>query len=166
MTNIRGYSGWRRWLLPIAWSRPGSWLYVHSLQYADRALLRWTGGRRSITSLLSGLPIITLTTIGAKSGLARTAPLLAIEDSPRLIIIASNFGQTHYPAWYHNLRAHPQVTVVLRGQAGAYTAHEAQGDERDIYWDAAVRLYPGYQVYKTRTGGRPIPVIVLTPTAS
>ena len=160
--NVRAPSGWRRLILPLVWSKPGSWLFARLMHRLDRPALRWTRGRVSFTSLLADLPIISLTTTGAKSGLPRTAPLVAVEDGERLVIFASNFGQAHYPAWYRNLTAHPQVRVMLRGQERAYSARETEGAERDAYWAVAVKLYPGYQAYKARTGGRPIPVIVLT----
>ena len=163
-TNVRAPSGWRRLFFPLAWSRQGSWLFARLMHRLDRPVLRWTRGRTSFTSLLAGLPIIALTTTGAKSGQPRTAPLVALEDGDHLVVFASNFGQTHYPAWYFNLRAHPRVRVLLRGQERSYVAREAQGDEYEAYWNAAVKLYPGYHAYKSRTGGRPIPVIVLTPT--
>ncbi|MFZ2616407.1 MAG: nitroreductase family deazaflavin-dependent oxidoreductase [Anaerolineae bacterium] len=164
--NVRVPSGWRRLILPLAWSKPGSWLFARLMHLLDRPVLRWTHGRSSVTSLLAGLPIISLTTTGAKSGQPRTVPLVAVEDGERLVVFASNFGQAHYPAWYHNLRAHPQARVLLRGQERVYLARETEGAERDAYWAAAVKLYPGYQAYKVRTGGRPIPVIVLTPVTS
>ncbi len=163
--NVRGPRGWRRLVMPIAWSRSGVWLFARTLHHLDRPLLRWSQGRFSLTSFLTGIPIVSLTTTGAKSGQPRTVPLIALEDGERLVIIASNFGQAHYPAWYHNLRAHPQAVVTRRDRTRTYVAHSAEGEERDAYWEAAVKLYPGYRVYKERAAGRTIPVIVLTPTA-
>ena len=107
--------------------------------------------------------MITLTTIGAKSGQLRTVPLVGIPDGDRWVVIASNFGQAHHPAWYYNLKQHPQATVTQHGRTGDYVAAAASGEEYDRLWQKAVSLYAGYAAYKTRTGGREIPIIVLTP---
>src|SRR5262245_20064927 len=89
-------------------------------------------GRATLTSALAGLAVVLLTTTGAKSGLPRTLPLLCIRDerSPSTFaLVASNWGQTHYPAWYFNLKANPQAVGSIRGQVQTYVAHEASGEE-------------------------------------
>ena len=157
--------GWHRLVRRIAATAPGSRFLALTAHRLDRPLLRYTGGRTSRTALLTGLPVLTITTIGAKTGQPRTLPLLSIPDGDGFILIASNFGQSHHPAWYYNLRAHPEVQVLLNGQTATYTAHETDGDERERCWRRAVELYPGYAAYATRTGGRVIPVMVLRPHA-
>jgi deazaflavin-dependent oxidoreductase (nitroreductase family) len=132
----------------------------------DRFVLWLTGNRYTLSSLLTGATIITLTTTGAKSGQPRTVPLMALEDGDRLILIASNFGQAKHPAWYYNLRAHPEATVTLRGRASVYVAHEASSDEWDRYWAQAIAAYPGYAAYKVRAGERRIPILVMQPKPS
>lgn len=134
------------------------------MHHIDQLVLRLSNGRYSASSVAAGLPIVTLTTTGAKSGAPRSVPLVGIPDGEDVILIASNWGQTFYPAWYHNLRAHPQAALSINGRTGTYTAREAIGEERERYWQMATRLYRGYDLYKQRTGGRPIPVMVLTPT--
>lgn len=133
------------------------------LPSVDRTLLRLTGNRYSLTSLLTGLPIITLTTTGARSGQRRSVPLVALEEGDRLILIASNFGQTRQPAWYYNLRANPEALVTLRGEQRWYVAREATTAERQRYWSQAIALYAGYAAYETRAQNRVIPILVLTP---
>lgn len=127
----------------------------------DGPVLRATQGRFAPSAVLTGLPIAIVTTTGAKSGLARSIPLVAFHDGENLFLIASNWGGTAYPAWYHNLIANPQATVLSGGETKTYRAHQAQGDEYARYWNKAVERYPGYESYKARTGGRPIPVMVL-----
>lgn len=128
----------------------------------DGPILRRTDGRASFSSMATGLPIIALTTTGAKSGQPRTTPLVGIPlPDGRLAIIASNWGGTKHPAWYHNICANPAVTVTHDGEVRPYIARETTGDERDRVWAAAVALYPGYADYARRTEGRLIPVIVL-----
>jgi deazaflavin-dependent oxidoreductase (nitroreductase family) len=113
--------------------------------------------------LLTGLPVITLTTTGAKSGKKRSVPLIGIPDGDNYIVIASNWGQKHFPAWYHNLTANPRVAITRDHQSGRYIARETTGEEYDTYWKTAVEMYAGYAAYKRRTGGRRIPIVMLTP---
>lgn len=147
----------------LASSAPIAWLAARLLHHLDRPILRLTGGRASLTSLLAGLPVITLTTTGAKSRQPRRVPLVGLPDGEKVILIASNFGQAHYPAWYYNLRAYPEAQVTIQGQTRAYTAREATGAEREQYWRQAVAVYAGYAAYAQRVGQRHIPVMILTP---
>jgi deazaflavin-dependent oxidoreductase (nitroreductase family) len=89
--------------------------------------------------------------------------LVALEDGEKLVVIASNFGQTKHPAWYYNLRAHPEATVTLRGRTRNYVAHEASASEREQYWQRATSVYAGYATYEVRAGERQIPIFVLEP---
>ena len=138
-------------------------LLAHTLPSLDRYVVRRSNGRHSLTTILTGLPIVTLTTIGAKSGQKRTVPLVGLVDDQKVILIASNWGQTRHPGWHHNLRANPEVTIMFDGHTNACIAREATADERTYYWSEAVGLYAGYAAYKRRTGGRRIPMWVLEP---
>ena len=139
-----------------------AWLLARTMHHVDAATLRLSAGRTTATAVLSGLPIIELTTTGAKSGRPRTVPLVGIPDGDRLILIASNWGQAAHPAWYYNVKAHPEVKVTGRDvpTERLYMAREVTGEERDRCWAKAVALYPGYRGYAARAG-RGIPVIVL-----
>jgi deazaflavin-dependent oxidoreductase (nitroreductase family) len=127
----------------------------------DGPLLNVTGGRLAPSSVFTGMPVALVTTIGAKSGQTRTLPLVVIPDGAKFALIASNFGSAKYPAWYHNLRANPKATVTFGRTTKEFAAREATDAEYEKYWNEAVRLYRGYEAYKTRTGGRRIPVMVL-----
>lgn len=155
----------RRWWHPIiqklAASRFGSWLLTDNLQRVDKPLLRLTNNRTSFTSILAGLPVILLHTTGARTGLPRQTPLVAIPHGSRIILIASYFGRPHHPSWYYNLKACPEVQVSFDGNCGEYLARQAAGQEREEYWRMAVEAYHGYQRYKQKAGDRQIPVIVL-----
>lgn len=155
--------GWQRLIQRIAALGPVARVLARVAPHADRFVLRLSQNRYTLTSLIAGLPVIALTTTGARSGQPRTVPLVVLEDGHKLILIASNFGQANHPAWYYNLRAHPVATVQLRGETRPYTAREADGDERERYWRAAVLLYAGYAAYKERAANRRIPVFVLEP---
>ena len=129
----------------------------------DLAIIKQSKGQRSLTNLLAGVPIVTVTTIGAKSGQPRTMPLVAIPDGDNVILIASNWGGAKNPAWYYNMCANPEVTLTYKGKSATYVARELSGEDRDHAWGKAVAIYPGYTSYEARTGDRQIPVLVLTP---
>lgn len=146
-----------RWLIA---TRPAAWALAHTIHRVDGAVMRLSSGRFTAGSLFSGLPIIILTTTGARSGQPRAVPLVGIPDGDSLILIASNWGQARHPAWYHNVKANPAVTVTRGGQTQRYTAREMTGAAREAAWARAVALYPGYQGYAARAG-REIPVVML-----
>ena len=113
--------------------------------------------------MLVGVTIIKLTTIGAKSGKSRTVPLTCIPKDEDLVLIASNWGGKKHPAWYHNLKANPEVEVTRDNVSQTYRAFEVAGVEREDCWQTAVSVYPGYNAYARRVKDRSIPVIKLTP---
>ena len=98
---------------------------------------------------------------------ARTVPLLYFTDGDDIVLIASSFGRPRYPAWYHNLKANPEVTVYRRGHRGRYLAREVDGTEHDRLYAQAARLYRGYRIYEHRVAGiRHVPVLRLSPAPS
>lgn len=153
----------RRLVRAVAASTPGAWLSARMLHHLDRLVLRLSGGRTTAAAFTTGLPLITLTTTGAKSGRPRSVPLLGIPTGKDLIVIASNWGQARHPAWYYNLRAHPAVTVTVNGRTLPYVARELAGPERTRCWETAVATYAGYAAYLRRAKNRQIPVILLSP---
>jgi deazaflavin-dependent oxidoreductase (nitroreductase family) len=147
-------------------SPPAGWLLARMLPRLDRATLTLTGGRRSLTSMATGLPVVLVTTTGARSGRRLTVPLLAVrdpQDPAAFALVASNWGRPRHPAWYHNLRAHPRATVARSGRPADYEAHEAAGEAYERYWRLAAEAYPGYRLYRQRAGGRRIPIIIMIP---
>jgi deazaflavin-dependent oxidoreductase (nitroreductase family) len=148
--------------ITAAW-RPMSWFYARSLHHVDRLVYRATGGRATFVSWVAGLPIVMLTTTGAKSGRRSTLPLVALPDGDRLVVIASNYGQERNPAWYYNLRADPRATVVFEGTTRAVVARELEGEERDRHYERGIEIYPGWTAYRKRAAHRRIPVLELTP---
>ena len=90
-----------------------SLFYARTLHVIDKGVFKLTRGRTTFSAWLAGLPVAWLTTTGAKSGVERTSPVLAIPcGDGRLVVIASNYGQRHNPSWYYNLRAHPYATIA------------------------------------------------------
>jgi deazaflavin-dependent oxidoreductase (nitroreductase family) len=144
-------------------SGPGSWLFARVLHRIDRPIFRLSRGRYTLASLLSGIPVVMLTTTGAKSGRPRTVPVLGIPVDGTVAIIASNFGQHRHPGWYHNLRADPQAEAVLDGRRRRVRALEADGERRARIWTEGLRVYPGFSQYERRAEQRRISVFVLEP---
>jgi len=144
----------------IAWVTRAVAPVVHAI---DRRLLAWTGDRLSLTTPLTGLPVLRITTTGARTGLPRTHPLTALRDGEGYALIASNFGRRVFPAWYHNLRAHPFAQVHGDSMAGRYAARPASAEEYESLWARAVALSPGYAAYARRAAPRTVPIFVLTP---
>jgi deazaflavin-dependent oxidoreductase (nitroreductase family) len=147
----------------FAASGPGSWLFARILHHIDRPVHRLTRGRYTFASLLSGIPVVMLTTTGAKSGQPRTVPVLGIPVQGGIAIVASNFGQYRQPAWYHNLRAHPDAEVVVDGTHRRVRAVEADDQRRAQIWQQGLRVYPGFDQYERRAAHRRISVFVLEP---
>jgi deazaflavin-dependent oxidoreductase (nitroreductase family) len=147
----------------LAASAPVSWLLAHVLRLLDRLTLKLSGGRATLTSILAGVPVVWVTTVGARSGQPRTRPLLTIHDPEhpgRCALIASNFGQHRFPAWYYNLKKNPRATCALGSESAPFIAHEATGEEYERFWRYATVTYFGYARYKQRAGRR-IPIMVL-----
>jgi len=105
-------------------------------------------------------PLLLLTTTGAKSGREHTTPGVYTRDGDDLVVIASKGGAPTNPAWYHNLLAHPDVTVELPGETIRAHARVTTGDERDRLFKAQADLMPGFKDYQQKTD-RVIPVVVL-----
>ncbi|MBL8076348.1 MAG: nitroreductase family deazaflavin-dependent oxidoreductase [Anaerolineales bacterium] len=128
----------------------------------DGIVLKLTNEKHTVTEIV-GLPIIQLTTIGAKTGESRTMPLVSLFDGEKIALIGSNFGRKPNPGWYYNLKANPVCTVQFNGRTSQYVARQTVGEEREKYWQMAVSYYRGYDLYKKRASHRVIPVIVLEP---
>jgi deazaflavin-dependent oxidoreductase (nitroreductase family) len=156
----------RRTLRRFAASRPGVWLTARLLHGLDRHVYRLTRGRHTLGALLTGLPVVILTTTGARSGRPRSVPVLGLPASGGIAVIASNFGRPGHPGWCVNLRADPNATVVVSGSVRRVRAVEAEGERRAEIFRDSLRLYPGYAEYERRAPHRRIAVFVLEPVSA
>lgn len=111
---------------------------------------------------LRGMPIIVLTSVGAKTGFLRKNALMRIEHNGQYAVMASLGGAPKNPVWYYNLVANPHVELQDGAVTADYLAHEAHGDERAEWWIRAVEAYPDFADYEKRTD-RVMPLMVLTP---
>ncbi|MET7617648.1 nitroreductase family deazaflavin-dependent oxidoreductase [Streptomyces sp. NPDC005408] len=117
-----------------------------------------SGGTKGTT--LRGLPVIVLTTRGAKSGKIRKSPLMRVEHEGAYAAVASLGGAPKHPVWYHNVVADPRVELQDGSVRQDMTAREVTGDEKALWWERAVAAYPDYAAYQKKTE-REIPVFVL-----
>jgi deazaflavin-dependent oxidoreductase (nitroreductase family) len=147
----------RRIITPIALTKPGYWYVKNVAPKIDN--LQLLGGR--ITSIPS-VPLLQVESTGAKSGKPRRNTLVYFNDGDRVVCMASNYGQSGNPSWYHNVKAHPEVTLSSAGRSGRYRASEVTGEEYERLWATAKRYTRAYERYES-TAGRHIPVMVFTP---
>src|SRR2546422_11698922 len=119
--------------------------------------------RGKVGGMWEGRPLLLLTTTGAKSGQRHTNPVMYLPDGDRLLIFASKGGTPTHPDWYHNLLAHPEVTVEVGSEKFTAKAVPAEGDERERLFRGQADLMPNFDDYQKNTT-RTIPVIVLERT--
>jgi deazaflavin-dependent oxidoreductase (nitroreductase family) len=136
--------------------RPLAWAAIH----LNVAFFRRLGNRVRV----QGLPLLLLTTLGARSGQRRHTVLGGFDQgNGAWLIIASAAGSARHPAWYHNLAKHPDEATI---EVGGYTTHvqaaSLRGTERDAAWQQVIARAPGYASYARKTD-REIPIIRLTP---
>jgi deazaflavin-dependent oxidoreductase (nitroreductase family) len=122
-----------------------------------------SGGTRGTT--MRGMPVVVLTTLGAKSGKVRKTPLMRVESEGRYAVVASLGGAPKHPVWYYNVKANPHVELQDGPVKQDMVAREVTGDEKAKWWEVAVDAYPDYADYQRKTE-RQIPVFVLEPADS
>ena len=133
---------------------PAAWVRDQVEEYES------SGGTEGTT--LRGVPIVVITSVGASSGKLRKNPVMRVEHDGVYAAVASKGGAPEHPAWYRNLVQHPMVELQDGPAKRDYTVREASGDEREVWWDRALQVWPDYAEYQTKTD-RQIPVFVLEP---
>jgi F420H(2)-dependent quinone reductase len=133
---------------------PWDWSREQADKYAE------SGGADAAD--MKGMPIILLTTVGAKTGKLRKTPLMRVEHNGEYACVASLGGAPKNPVWYYNIAKNSRVELQDGSVTQDYDAREVFGDEKAVWWDRAVAAYPDYADYQTKTD-RQIPVFVLTP---
>jgi len=137
--------------------------FIRAMSAANVLMFRVSGGRFGSKFFLHGSPVGLLTTKGRKSGARRVAPLIYLEDGPRIVLVASQGGLPKHPVWFLNLEANPDASFETR-QHGvrAYRARRASSEEKAALWPRLNQVYPDYASYQARTE-RDIPVVILEP---
>lgn len=151
----------QRGMQSVAQTKGGSWFFQRTLYRVDRPIHRWTDGRLMLSTVTAGIPVIMLTTTGAKSGQPRTMPVMGVPLGDDIALLGTNYAQPKAPAWSFNLVAHPEATVSYRDRSVAVTARAATEAEREQVWATATRFYSGFAKYRVRITDRPVRMFVL-----
>ena len=139
---------------------PSPWQWVRD-QVAEYEA---SAGARANTLMDTGMPIIVVTTRGAKSGKLRKNPVMKVEHDGEYALVASKGGAPANPEWYHNLVTHPDEVVLQDGpEPVAVAIRQVTGDEKATWWERAVAAYPPYEEYQEKTA-RQIPVFIASPS--
>lgn len=133
----------RAFVVPLV----GSFM-IRAAPDVDPLLHRWTRGR---FGLRAPMPFASLTTTGARSGRPRTTTVLYFHDGDDVILVASNYGRTRHPAWYHNLKANPEALLERGGRSGSYVASEVNDEQdRERMFTLVNLIYPGFAAIECR----------------
>jgi deazaflavin-dependent oxidoreductase (nitroreductase family) len=135
---------------------PAQWVRDQVAEYEG------SGGTLGTTLRDTGLPVVVITNVGAKSGKVRKTPLMRVEHEGRYAAVGSKGGAPQDPLWVNNFRVNPRVHLQDGARTQDMVAREVAGEERAAWWQRAVAAYPPYADYQKRTG-RLIPVFVLEP---
>ena len=155
-------SGLRRRFVEVAAHEPLATFISKTATPLDRWMFKLSSGRVTSTALLTGFPVLWVTTIGAKSGQRREVPLLGIPTpDANLALFGTNFGQSNTPGWVHNIRANPDVEIGWRDTATKATADLMSVDAAEPVWDTAAAAYPNYANYRKKAAHRSISVFEL-----
>jgi len=155
-------AAWKRGMQRLVATKPGAAVHRMIAARLDAPIMKATGGRVSLA--MGVLPVVVLTSTGARSGQRRETPVSYFTDGDDVILMASNYGGARHPSWYHNLLAHPECELHIGQRGGSFVARAAEGAERDRLYALAVDLYWGYAKYAQQTDGiRTIGVLRLTP---
>jgi deazaflavin-dependent oxidoreductase (nitroreductase family) len=164
--DLQSRGPWRRrlsWWMggALAASKPALAVLRKVAMPFEPMVMKATSGRLTLSPTL---PVVVLTSVGARSGERREVPLAYFTDGDDVVLIASNYGGSRHPGWYHNLCAHPECDLYIGPHGGRFTAREVHGEDRDrLYGLAKDRLAGVFASHEKRSGDRTIPVMRLTP---
>ncbi len=131
-------------------SRVGGWIH-RRLVWLDRVLLRISGGRVTVFGP-AGVYFLVLTTTGRKSGRRHSVPLVYVSYDGQAIVVGSNYGQQHHPAWTANLLADPRATVEAGGETFDVVAEQVTGERYDTLFEEFIAVGRNYDAYRGRAG--------------
>ncbi len=131
----------------------------------DQIIAEFRANAGALSGRFEKAPVLLLHTIGAKSGLERINPMMYQRVGESIAVFASKAGAPSNPDWYHNLVAHPEVTVELGSETVTMVASVAEKAERDVIWERQKKEFPNFAEYEEKTD-RVIPVVLLKRVAS
>ena len=129
--------------------------------YARTQAEKYEASDGAKNNTIIGLPVVVVTSIGAKTGKLRKTPLMRVEHDGEYLAVGSLGGAAKNPVWVYNVRANPLVELQDGAEKHDYRARELDGDERAVWWERAVEAFPNYAGYQRKTS-RTIPVFLLT----
>ncbi len=132
------------------------------MPYVDRLVLRMSRGQVTLANVAAGIPVLTITTTGARTGQRHSVPLLGVPFGADIAIIGTRFGQPRTPGWYYNLRAQPRAEVAYKNRTVTAAAREADEQEWQAIWAQARKIYAGYEAYARRITDRKIHIMILS----
>ena len=150
-----------RWLAIRIGRQPWLHKYAKLIVGLDVLIQRVTRGRFNLLTM-AGLPEVTLTVRGRKSGAERSTPLLCVPHDGGWLVAGTNWGGPKMPAWVHNLGAADEASVLFKGRHSTVVPRRVEGEERAELWQVMLRTWPNYAKYAERTE-REIPVFHLQP---
>jgi len=130
-------------------------------EFNRKVISEFRANQGKVGGEMAGVPLLLLTTTGAKTGRTLTKPLAYTRDGDRIVIIASFAGNPHNPPWFHNIVANPTVTIELGAEKFRVKATVTTGAERQRLFDAQAKQLPVFADYQKKTT-RQIPVLSLT----
>jgi F420H(2)-dependent quinone reductase len=132
-------------------------------EWARQQAEQYESSGGTVAGDMRGLPVIVLTSVGARSGKIRKTALMRVEHEGEYLVVASKGGAPENPVWVYNLRKNPHVELQDGAERHDYQAHELDGEERATWWERAVKAFPNYAEYQLKTD-RLIPIFKLTRT--
>jgi F420H(2)-dependent quinone reductase len=160
VSGRKGPFGWLTSTFPAP--KPGgiTWKIENLVTATHNWIFRKSGGR--VLGNFDGAPLMILRTRGAKSGQLRESPVIYLADGDRMVVVASIGGNPRNPAWYHNMKVHPEIEVETKGNRRRMRAREASEAEADELWPRLLEMWPAWGDYMKRTDRR-FPVMILEP---
>jgi deazaflavin-dependent oxidoreductase (nitroreductase family) len=159
--EVKTPNAFQRGMQRVVSTRPAGWVFQRTLFPLDKALYKATGGKVTVPGLMAGLPVIMVTTTGARSGEERTMPLLGIPMGDSLVIIGTNYGRERTPGWVYNLEKDPHATIGYNGRSIPVVSRLADEDETAEAFRRGAAVYGGYDKYRERIEGRVVRAFVL-----
>lgn len=154
----------RRVVGRILATKAGSTIHRMLIAPLDTRLIHLTRGHLHLAK--GTIPVVSLRTTGAKSGVQREVTLAYFTDGDDVILIASNYGQVKHPSWYYNLLKNPRCELFADGRGGSFVARPTEGADHDRLFALVERYSSTFTSYAANTNGiRSIPVLRLTPEA-
>jgi deazaflavin-dependent oxidoreductase (nitroreductase family) len=127
------------------------------------AVFRMSKGRL-MNKFIGGYPVCIVTTRGAKTGKTRRIALIHLPHGDNKLVVASQGGMPSHPVWYYNVRAHPEIQIMVGGEEKTYRARQVDDEEKASLWPHLLSLYPDFDEYQARTD-RNIPVFYCEPVS-